>query len=125
MRTFFTAATLTALSSAFQEFNPILDSNLPLDVEGSYSNDTNWQQYPKWCYTINGRKQVVYITCGPDFSRTQQCEWSAGGGYRVWMHSGETSYVTFSDQYTDSRRAFGYLMPNLLGGKVKFTISAH
>ena len=37
------------------------------------------------------------------------------------MSPGEASYVTFSDQYTDTRRAYSYLMPNLLGGSVSFS----
>jgi hypothetical protein len=40
------------------------------------------------------------------------------------MKSNETSYLTFSDQYSESRRAFSYFMPDLLGGKIHFQYDA-
>ena len=36
------------------------------------------------------------------------------------MNSGEASYITFWDQYTEERRANAYYKPNLLGGSVSF-----
>ena len=87
--------------------------------------EDKWQDYPTFCYEINGRKLITHATCGTHYSRTQACDWTPGGGKRLFVKSGQETYLTFNDQYTDARRARSFFKPNLLGGKVTFTIDTH
>ena len=123
MNTSFVITTLmsAAVVSASQDFYSYpepwaANSNaMPAD-----SDDQHWQQWPDWCYITNGRKQVISVTCGPKYSQTEECDWSPGGGYRIWMRPGQQSYITFDVQYSEKRRAEAYFKQNLLGGSIQF-----
>ena len=80
----FIASLLGAVVTAGQDFDYYSMSNtMPIDMD-----DEHWQQWPDFCYTTNGRKQVINVTCGSKYSQTEQCDWSPGGGKRVWMWPG-------------------------------------